>query len=237
MVVRTTCPYCGTGCGVIASPSAGGGRKIEGDPQHPANFGKLCAKGNALAATLGPEGRLLHPEISGRRASWDQALDLVASRFKEITQKHGSESIAFYLSGQLLTEDYYVANKLAGFGTPHAHHSAAVHGVIGGGSQARSARRCRVATILMSPIRRAGRSTPWNHPILFRVLPTSAMREDCLHRCARDRNDAKFRPFLVIAGSDAWLFNGLLTYLACLRHRSYARRIGIDPPSRAPSAP
>ena len=109
--VSTTCPYCGTGCGVTASPGVGGSWKIEGDPKHPANFGKLCAKGNALAATLGTEGRLLHPEIASRRASWDQALDLIANRFQEIAQKHGNESIAFYLSGQLLTEDYYVANR------------------------------------------------------------------------------------------------------------------------------
>jgi assimilatory nitrate reductase catalytic subunit len=119
--VRTTCPYCGTGCGVIAKADAPSEWQIEGDPRHPANFGKLCSKGTALGATLGLEGRLLYPEIHRRRASWDDALNLITRRFGEIAGEHGPAAIAFYLSGQLLTEDYYVANKLAkGFiGTPH----------------------------------------------------------------------------------------------------------------------
>src|SRR5919198_1043835 len=119
--VRTTCPYCGTGCGVIAKAGTAADWLIDGDPQHPANFGNLCTKGSTLAATLGLEGRLLYPEIHRRRASWDEALDLITGRFAEIAALHGPDAIAFYLSGQLLTEDYYVANKLAkGFiGTPH----------------------------------------------------------------------------------------------------------------------
>ena len=109
---RTTCPYCGVGCGVIATPQADGSVAISGDPDHPANFGRLCSKGLALAETLVPEGRLLQPEVSGAPASWDVALDLVAQRFSQTIAEHGPESVAFYVSGQLLTEDYYVANKL-----------------------------------------------------------------------------------------------------------------------------
>ncbi len=110
--VRTTCPYCGVGCGVLAAPDGRGGAGIAGDPDHPANFGRLCSKGSALGETLGLEGRLLSPRIHGREASWDAALDLVAGRIRSAVATRGPESVAIYGSGQLLTEDYYVANKL-----------------------------------------------------------------------------------------------------------------------------
>ncbi|TIX86531.1 nitrate reductase [Rhizobium sp. P44RR-XXIV] len=109
---KTTCPYCGVGCGVVASVGGDGKVSVKGDPDHPANFGRLCSKGSALAETIDLDGRLLHPEIEGERASWNQALDLVAKRFGEAIAEHGPDSVAFYVSGQLLTEDYYVANKL-----------------------------------------------------------------------------------------------------------------------------
>lgn len=109
---KTTCPYCGVGCGVIATVNDNGVVSVRGDQDHPANFGRLCSKGSALAETIDLDGRLLHPEISGRRAAWDEALDLVASRFSQAIAEHGPDSVAFYVSGQLLTEDYYLANKL-----------------------------------------------------------------------------------------------------------------------------
>ncbi|HLP67580.1 MAG TPA: molybdopterin-dependent oxidoreductase, partial [Rhizobium sp.] len=109
---RTTCPYCGVGCGVIATVGGDGQVSIKGDPDHPANFGRLCSKGSALAETLGSDGRLLYPEIRGARTDWDGALDLVAETFRRTVAEHGPDSVAFYVSGQLLTEDYYVANKL-----------------------------------------------------------------------------------------------------------------------------
>ena len=119
--VRTTCPYCGVGCGVLATPDGKGGAAIKGDPEHPANFGRLCSKGSALGETLGLETRLLHPIVDGAQTNWAHALDQVAKRLQAVQAAHGPGAIAFYLSGQLLTEDYYVANKLAkGFiGTPH----------------------------------------------------------------------------------------------------------------------
>ena len=109
---KTTCPYCGVGCGVIATVNDDGIVSIRGDQDHPANFGRLCSKGSALAETIDLEGRILHPEINGKRATWDEALDLVASRFSDTIAEHGPDSVAFYVSGQLLTEDYYLANKL-----------------------------------------------------------------------------------------------------------------------------
>ena len=111
-IVRTTCPYCGVGCGILATPQADGSVAIAGDPQHPANFGRLCSKGAALGETLLLKDRLLTPRIHGREGDWDEALDLVAERFQSAIAEHGPDSVAVYGSGQLLTEDYYVANKL-----------------------------------------------------------------------------------------------------------------------------
>ena len=110
--VRTTCPYCGVGCGVIARPDGLGGLTVAGDRAHPANAGRLCSKGSALGETMGPEGRLLVPRVNGAATGWDSALDLVAGRFAATIAEHGPDSVAFYVSGQMLTEDYYVANKL-----------------------------------------------------------------------------------------------------------------------------
>jgi assimilatory nitrate reductase catalytic subunit len=100
------------GCGIIATPTGARAATIKGDPDHPANVGRLCSKGTHLGETIGLEGRLLYPEIHGERTDWDTALTHVADRFKAIIAEHGPESVAFYVSGQLLTEDYYVANKL-----------------------------------------------------------------------------------------------------------------------------
>ncbi|EJZ21284.1 molybdopterin-dependent oxidoreductase, partial [Rhizobium sp. Pop5] len=110
--VKTTCPYCGVGCGVTAAVDEAGTVSVKGDPEHPSNFGRLCSKGSALAETIDLDGRLLYPEIAGERSGWDEALDLVARRFSETIAEHGPDSVAFYVSGQLLTEDYYIANKL-----------------------------------------------------------------------------------------------------------------------------
>src|SRR6201989_3484613 len=113
MPVKTSCPYCGVGCGVIASTAQAGAVSIPGDPMHPANFGRLCSKGAALADTVGLEGRLLAPVVDGQETSWDAALGIVAEGFAKVIREHGPDSVAFYVSGQLLTEDYYVVNKLA----------------------------------------------------------------------------------------------------------------------------
>ncbi|AVO39733.1 nitrate reductase [Pukyongiella litopenaei] len=109
---RSTCPYCGVGCGVLLRPDGRGGLDVRGDPDHPANFGRLCSKGAALAETVGQAHRLLAPRVDGRQTDWDTALQQVADRFSATIGRHGPDSVAFYVSGQLLTEDYYVANKL-----------------------------------------------------------------------------------------------------------------------------
>src|SRR5688572_18998563 len=81
--VKTTCAYCGVGCGIIATPRDNGKVEIAGDPDHPANFGRLCSKGSALAETLSLADRELHPRIGSERATWVQALDLVARKFSD----------------------------------------------------------------------------------------------------------------------------------------------------------
>ncbi|MXO61006.1 molybdopterin-dependent oxidoreductase [Altererythrobacter salegens] len=111
--IRTTCAYCGVGCGIAATVTGERAVSIAGDPDHPANEGQLCSKGTYLGETVGLEGRLLDPMIGERETEWNEALDLVAKRLKDTVEQHGPDSVAFYLSGQLLTEDYYVANKLA----------------------------------------------------------------------------------------------------------------------------
>ncbi len=110
--IRTTCAYCGVGCGISATVTGDRQVTIRGDADHPANFGKLCSKGTHLGETVGLEGRLLHPMIGDRQASWDEALDMVATRMRDCIAAHGPDSVALYVSGQLLTEDYYAANKL-----------------------------------------------------------------------------------------------------------------------------
>ena len=89
---RTTCAYCGVGCGISAQAEPDGrALTVTGDPAHPANFGRLCSKGGALGSTVGLEGRLLHPMIGAKRASWEEAIALVARRFKETVAKHGPD--------------------------------------------------------------------------------------------------------------------------------------------------
>ena len=92
--IRTTCPYCGVGCGVIASRTTDGRLEVKGDPDHPANFGRLCSKGSALAETLDADGRLLHPRVHGRDANWDEALDAVATGIRAVIDAHGPDAVA-----------------------------------------------------------------------------------------------------------------------------------------------
>ncbi len=134
MVKKSTCPYCGVGCGLLAEQDATGKWLIKGDPDHPSNQGRLCSKGTALNETLSSEGRLLTPLVAGEVASWDRTLDQVASRFRQIIDQEGPDAVAFYVSGQLLTEDYYVANKL-------------MKGFIGSGNIDTNSRLCMASSV------------------------------------------------------------------------------------------
>ena len=225
----TTCPYCGVGCGVIVEKGADGAVEVKGDPDHPANFGRLCSKGSALAQTIGLEGRLLEPIVDGEPASWSNALDRVAQGFARTIAEHGPDSVAFYVSGQLLTEDYYVVNKLAkGFvGTANidtnsrlcmassvAGHKRAFGGDIVPGCY----EDLEEADLLVL----VGSNAAWCHPVLYQRMAAAkaarpSMRVVVIDPRRTDTCDLADLHLALRSGSDAVLFNGLLAHLEKVR--------------------
>jgi assimilatory nitrate reductase catalytic subunit len=223
-IVRTTCPYCGVGCGVLATPDGKGGAAVEGDPNHPANYGRLCVKGSALGETLSMEGRLLHPEIGGRQASWSLALDSVAESIRTAITEHGPNSVAFYLSGQLLTEDYYVPNKL-------------MKGFIGSNNLDTNSRLCMASSVvghrrgfgsdtvpgcyedieLADLVILTGSNLAWCHPVLHQRLEAARAERDIKVVVIDPRRTASCvgtdLHLALTPGSDVTLFNGLLADL------------------------
>ncbi len=222
--VRTTCPYCGVGCGVLASQQFGK-VQVAGDPAHPANRGRLCSKGAALAETLGPEDRLLYPAVRGQRVSWNEALTHVADGFARIIREHGREAVAFYVSGQLLTEDYYVANKLMkGFiGTANIDTNSrlCMASAVAGHKRAFGADVvpvCYDDLELADLIVLVGSNAAWCHPILFqRIMKAREQRPDLQVVVIDPRRtptcEIASLHLPVRAGSDVWLFAGLLSHL------------------------
>lgn len=227
---KTTCSYCGVGCGVLATPDGRGGAAISGDPEHPANFGRLCSKGSALGETLGLENRLLHPMIrcgkgTMERVAWSDALDHVAHRFQHIIARDGPGAVAFYLSGQLLTEDYYVANKL-------------MKGFVGSANVDTNSRLCMASSV--AGHRRAfgadtvpgcyedldeadllvlvGSNAAWCHPVLYqRMLVNKQQRGARIVVIDPRRTDTVGEDDLFLGlkpGTDSALFGGLLVHLA-----------------------
>jgi assimilatory nitrate reductase catalytic subunit len=222
--IRTTCPYCGIGCGIRAQLTSGG-VEIRGDPQHPANRGALCSKGSALGETLGIAHRLLAPRMHGRETDWETALDAVAQGFRRVIDEHGPEAVAFYVSGQLLTEDYYVANKL-------------MKGFIGSGNIDTNSRLCMSSAVaahqrafgedlvpvgyedleLADLVVLVGSNLAWCHPVLFRRLLQEKERRPGLRLVVIDPRrtptcDAGDLHLPLRAGTDVTLLNGLLSYL------------------------
>jgi len=227
----TTCPYCGVGCGVRATQQADGRIEVSGDQAHAANQGRLCVKGSALGETLGLDGRLLHPHMrepggSLRRAGWDEALDAVARGFADVIARHGPDSVAFYVSGQLLTEDYYVANKL-------------MKGFIGSANIDTNSRLCMSSAVAghkrafgedlvpgnYEDLEQAdlvvlvGSNTAWCHPILYQRLARAKEARPQMRIVAIDpRRTATCEladlHLALKPGTDVWLFNGLLAWLS-----------------------
>lgn len=225
MNVASTCPYCGVGCGVRATRAADGGVTIAGDPLHPANFGRLCSKGAALAQTLGLEDRLLYPEIRGVRASWDAALTAVADGLWRVRNAHGPSAVAFYVSGQLLTEDYYVANKLMkgflGSGNIDTNSRLCMASAVAGQQRAfgEDAVPCAYEDLEAADlIVLVGSNTAWCHPVVFdRIRRSKEARPDVKIVCIDPRRTPTAEQsdvHLALApGTDGVLFNGLLNYL------------------------
>ena len=221
---QTTCPYCGVGCGVDATVVANTVTAVSG-ANHPANLGRLCVKGSALHETLGEQGRLLHPRIQGVRTTWETALDHVAASFKKIIDTHGPDSVAFYLSGQLLTEDYYVANKL-------------MKGFIGSANVDTNSRLCMASAV--AGYKRAfgadvvpcnyedleccelliliGSNAAWTHPVLYQRISAAKLANPKMRIVVVDPRrtascDIADLHLAIAPGADAFLFIGLLQYL------------------------
>jgi len=230
LAVKSTCPYCGVGCGVTATPLPDGAIAIAGDRSHPANAGRLCVKGAALGETIDLEGRLLHPTLREdgalRQATWSEAIDRVAIGLRDIIAEHGPDAVAFYVSGQLLTEDYYVANKL-------------MKGYIGSANIDTNSRLCMSSAVAghkrafgadlvpgnyedfdqADMIVLVGANSAWCHPILFqRIVRLKEARPEVQVVVIDPRRTATCEVadlhLPVKPGSDVWLFNGLLSYLA-----------------------
>ncbi len=225
--VRTTCPYCGVGCGVLATPNAdGSAATIKGDPDHPANFGRLCVKGSALGETLGSSGRLLYPQIGTERVDWNTALDHVATGFNKIIAEHGPDAVAFYVSGQLLTEDYYVANKLMkgwiGSANIDTNSRLCMSSAVAGHKRAfgeDAVPICYEDLELADLIVLIGANIAWCHPILFQRIVRAkelrpAMRIVVVDPRRTDTCEAADLHLPIKAGSDVMLLNGLLAWLA-----------------------
>jgi len=221
--IRTTCPYCGTGCGVLAEKSEAGWT-VRGDPDHPANFGRLCSKGAALGDTLGLETRLLHPLIGGQRVSWGEAIGAVAEGLAATIAAEGPGAVALYLSGQLLTEDYYAANKLAkGFlGTANVDTNSrlCMASAVAGHRRAFGADTvpgCYADLEEADLVVIVGSNLAWCHPVLFQRLAAArearGTRVVVIDPRRTETCDLADLHLALAPGSDVALFNGLLAYL------------------------
>ncbi|MEM7632298.1 MAG: molybdopterin-dependent oxidoreductase [Pseudomonadota bacterium] len=244
---RSTCPYCGVGCGVLLRPDGQGGVDVRGDPEHPANFGRLCSKGAALGETVGLEQRLLCPRVDGQDTGWDYALQLVADRFSETIAEHGPDSAAFYVSGQLLTEDYYVANKL-------------MKGFVGSANIDTNSRLCMASSVAghkrafgsdtvpgtyedldaADLVVLVGSNLAWCHPVLYQRLMAARKARGTKIVVIDPRRtascDGADMHLALQPGSDVALFNQLLVTLCksgAIDRAFIAHTTGLDEALRA----
>ncbi len=228
---KSSCCYCGVGCGVIIQSEGERIIGVRGDPDHPANFGRLCTKGATLHLTARTDLRAMHPELrvsreeTRKRVSWDEALDHAAGRFAQIIHEHGPDSVAFYISGQLLTEDYYVFNKLA-------------KGLIGTNNVDTNSRLCMSSAVagykatlgMDAPpncyedidhaacLFIAGSNTAFAHPIVYRRIEDARAKNPALKIIVVDprRTDTAAAADLHLAiapGTDIALYNAMLHVL------------------------
>ena len=229
---RSTCPYCGVGCGVIIETQGAQITGVRGDPDHPANFGRLCTKGSTLhltaTHTISMQTRLLQPQLRRSRAQqravvdWDTALDTAADRFAATVQQHGPDAVGFYLSGQLLTEDYYVFNKLAkgliGTNNVDTNSRLCMSSAVAGYKQTLGADAppaCyddlnHAATLFI-----VGSNTAFAHPILYRRIEDAKRANPLLRTIVVDPRrtetaDAADLFLQILPGTDVALFNGML---------------------------
>ena len=232
METKSTCPYCGVGCGVIIESSGAQITGVRGDPDHPANFGRLCTKGSTLHLTAAQpvtlQARLLQPMRRPSRAdapqplSWNAALDMAADRFHRIVQQHGPDAVGFYISGQLLTEDYYVFNKLAkgliGTNNVDTNSRLCMSSAVAGykatlGADAPPA--CYDDIAHAATLFIAGSNAAFAHPILFRRIEDAKRAKPALKIVVVDPRrtetaEAADLHLQILPGTDVALFNGML---------------------------
>jgi assimilatory nitrate reductase catalytic subunit len=226
---RSTCPYCGVGCGVVIESEGSQITGVRGDPDHPANFGRLCTKGQSLhltaSAPITLHQRLRTPVLHGREVGWDEALDTAADTFAAIAQAHGPDALGFYISGQLLTEDYYVFNKLAKglLGTNNVDTnsrlcmSSAVAGyktTLGADAPPACYDDVNHADLLFI----AGSNAAWAHPVLYRRIEDARRARPQMKVIVVDprRTETAAQADLHLAllpGTDVALFHGMLHVL------------------------
>lgn len=236
---QSTCPYCGVGCGIDVKIAATANQvqrpsdiptellsDLKGTVEHPANFGRLCIKGSHLLETTQLEGRMLYPSIDGVKSTWDQVSAHIADKIKSLLSEYGPDSIAFYVSGQLLTEDYYVANKL-------------MKGFIGSANIDTNSRLCMSSAV--AAYKRAfgadavptcyadldktdlivlvGSNAAWTHPVLFQRMERAKEINPALKVVQIDTRRTASSSIADLhlqlkPGTDAVLFNGLLRFIA-----------------------
>ncbi len=229
--VKSTCCYCGVGCGLLVETENGAVTGVRGDPEHPANRGRLCTKGATLNQTTNPSYRLQYPEkrplraSPGLRLSWDQALDEAAERFAAIIREHGPDSVAFYISGQLMTEDYYVFNKLAkgliGTNNVDTNSRLCMSSAVAGYKQTLGADAppCSYADIAQAKvIFIAGANPAVAHPIIFRYVEDAKAANPDLKIIVADPRRSESAEIAdlhlpIKPGTDIALFNGMLNIL------------------------
>ena len=229
---RSTCPYCGVGCGVIIETLADEIVGVRGDPEHPANFGRLCTKGSTLHLTatrpIAMQTRLLEPQLRRGReqarvvVDWDTALDTAADRFAGILREHGPDAVGFYLSGQLLTEDYYVFNKLAkgliGTNNVDTNSRLCMSSAVAGYKQTLGADApptCYDDLNQAETLFIVGSNTAFAHPILYRRLEDARRANPLLRTIVVDPRrtetaDAADLFLQILPGTDVALFNSML---------------------------
>ena len=230
-MIRSTCCYCGTGCGVLIKTEGSRIVGVAGDPDHPSSAGRLCTKGSTLHLTMTPaaqSGRARYPEMREvrgarrERVGWDKALGFVAERFASCIAQHGPDSVAFYVSGQLLTEDYYVFNKLA-------------KGLIGTANIDTNSRLCMSSAVtgyaktlgVDAPpncyedidhaqcLFIAGSNAAFAHPVLFRRIEAAREKTPELKVIVVDPRRTETARFAdlhlaILPGTDVALFHGML---------------------------
>ncbi len=219
--IQSACPYCGVGCGIKICNG-----KIEGDVNHPANKGALCVKGTALTDSLCMPSRLLYPKVSQQEVSWDTATSAISDKIQQVLAESGPEAIGMYVSGQLLTEDYYVANKL-------------MKGFIGSANIDTNSRLCMSSAVIahirafgedVVPVTYddldvtdliviVGANTAWTHPVVFRRIQQARDKNPSVKLVVIDPRKTVTAEqadlFLPIANDgDITLFNGLIRYMA-----------------------